>query len=235
MIELLNELKPTLSSLLTALVSIWLGYRIGLLTYFQKKEHEQIIQRYLEQGVDLISSNMDHALTVFRENWSLSLRMLREFRETNSANIPMRKESYNKEFIIYDSKSFSVSPYYKIKSLVGDDVFWESAQMLFAFVGNSYSFYENDLKLCIQAYYNPDVETSSFEEIYESYLEQVKNLNEESNKYYKIIMELQNLALELETKPLSFKDINSFQNKQLSKNIVHRLRTELLNVVSEES
>ena len=190
MIELLNELKPTLSSLLIALVSIWLGYRFGLLTYFQKKEHDQIIHRYLEQGVDLISSNMDHALTVFRENWSLSLRMLREFRETNAANVPMRKESYNKEFTIYDSKTFSVSPYYKIKSLVGDDVFWESAQLLFSFVGNSYSFFENDLKLCIQAYYNPDVETAPFDQIYECYLKQVHNLNEEANKYYKILMEL---------------------------------------------
>jgi hypothetical protein len=235
MIELLNELKPTLSSILTVLISIWLGYRLGLLTYFQKKEHDQIIQRYLEQGVDLISSNIDHALTVFRENWSLSLTMLKEFHETNSANVPMRKESYNKKFIVYDAKSFSVSPYYKIKSLVGDDVFWESAQSLFAFVGNSYSFFENDLKLCIQTYYNPDVETASYDQIYESYLKQVINLNEESYKYYKIIMELQNLAVALETKPLSFKDILSLRNKPLSKLIVKRLRSEILDKVSEES
>lgn len=235
MIDLLNEMQPTFLPLLITLISIWLGYRLGLLTYFQKKEHDQIIQRYLEQGVDLISSNIDHALSVFSENWSLSLRMLKEFRETNSANVPMRKEAYNREFLIYDTKSFSVSPYYKIKSLVGDDIFWESAQSLFAFVGSAYSFFENDLKLTIQAYYNPAVETASSDKIYECYVKKVRNLMEESYKYYKIVMELQNLAVGLETKPLSFKDLVSFKDKPLSKTIVKRLRSELLDKVSEES
>jgi hypothetical protein len=228
MIALLNELKPVLFSLLTVLVSIWLGYRFGLITYFQKKEHDQIIQRYLEQGVDLIASNMDHALTTFRENWSLSLRMLREFRETNATGIPMREGSYTREFTIYDPKIFTVSPYYKIKSIVGDDVFWESAQLLFAFVGNSYSFFENDLKLCLQSYHDPNVKSAPFEQIYECYLKQIHILNDEANKYYKILMELQNIAVEIETRPLSFNEMTAFKNKPVIKIIVKRLRSELI-------
>ena len=235
MIDLLCELKPALPSILTALISIWLGYKFGLITYLKKKEHDQIIHRYLEHGVDNISSDMDLALTVFRENWSLSLRMLREFRETNEAEIPMREESYNKEFKIYDPKIFLVSPYYKIKTLVGDDAFWESAQLLFAFVSNSYSFFENDLKLCIQLYYNPDIDSEPYEKIYKVFYDEIKNLDEEAKKYYKIIMELQNLAVELETKPLSFNDIITFKDKPLSKTIVKRLRLELLDKVSKES
>ncbi len=235
MIEFLYELKPTISSLLTVLVSIWLGYRFGLLTYFQKKEHDQIIQRYLEQGVDLIASNMDHALTIFRENWSLSLRMLREFRETSAAKIPMRRESYNRQFTIYDPKSFTVSPYYKLKSIVGDDVFWESAQLLFAFVGNSYSFFENDLKLCLQSYHDPDIKSAAFEQIYEGYLNQIHLLNEEANKYYKILMELQNIAVEIETRPLSFKEMTSFKNRPVIKTIVKRLRSELIDKENDKS
>ena len=107
--------------------------------------------------------------------------------------------------------------------------------MLFAFVSNSYNFCENDLKFCIQTYYNPDVECASSDQIYECYFKKVNNLNAEFDKYYKIVMELQNLAVELETKPLSFKDINSLKNKPLSKTIVKRLRSELLDKVSEES
>ena len=127
--KFLLEIQPIFFSLLPVLVSIWLGYRLGLLTYFQKREHEQIIKRYLEQGVDLISSNVDHALGIFRENWALSLMLLREFRGSNKANISMRKESLDRKFLMYDEKSFVVSPFYKIKSLVGDDVFWKSTQL----------------------------------------------------------------------------------------------------------
>lgn len=235
MIEFLNEMRPTFVSLLIALLTICLGYRLGLLTYFQKKEHEQIIKRYLEQGVDLISSNIDHALSTFNENWALSLQMLKEFRETNLANVPMRKESFNKEFLQYDLKSFSVSPYYKIKSLVGDDVFWESAQSVFSFVGNAYSFFENDLKLTIQAYYNPDVDTASYDKIFDKFSTKVQDLMEDSFKYYKVVMELQNLAVALETKPLSFKNLVSLKDKPLSKTIVKRLRSELLEKISGES
>ena len=234
-IEFLNEMRPTFVSLLIPLLTIWLGYRLGLLTYFQKKEHEQIIKRYLEQGVDLISSNIDHALVTFSENWALSLRMLKEFRETNLANVPMREESFNKEFLQYDSKSFSVSPYYKIKSLVGEDVFWESAQSVFSFVGNAYSFFENDLKFTIQAFYNPDVETAPYDKIFDTYSKKVHDLMEESYKFYKIVMELQNLAVALETKSLSFKDLVAFKDKPLSKIIVNRLRSELLEKISIES
>jgi len=235
MIEFLNEMRQTFVSLLIPLLTIWLGYRLGLLTYFQKKEHEQIIKRYLEEGVDLISSNIDHALVTFSENWALSLRILREFRETNSANIPMRKESYNKEFLQYDLKSFSISPYYKIKSLMGEDVFWESAQSVFSFVGKTYSFFENDLKFTIQSYYDPKVETASYEKIFEGYSEKVHELVEESFKYYKVVMELQNLAVALETKPLTFKKLLTFKKSPLAKIIVKRLRSELLEKIPEES
>jgi hypothetical protein len=85
-IEFLEEMRPAFVSMLIALLTIWLGYRLGLIAYFRRKEHEQIIQRYLEQGVDLISANIDHALSVFRENWSQSLWLLKEFRESNRAN-----------------------------------------------------------------------------------------------------------------------------------------------------
>ena len=234
-IEILAEKEPIFLSLLPVLISIWLGYRLGLLTYFQKREHEQIIQRYLEQGVDLISSNVDHALGIFKENWALSLRMLREFNGSNSANIPMRKESLAREFIMYDPKSFSISPFYKIKSLVGDDAFWEATQLLFAFVGTTYDFFENDLKYAIQAFYREDVPMASAKKIYEGYMAEVRSLNEKSEKYYKIIMELQNLAIHLETKPLTFKDIVSFKKKPEAKEIIKRLRSELIDKVVKES
>ncbi|MBW2004798.1 MAG: hypothetical protein JRI72_09330 [Deltaproteobacteria bacterium] len=125
-------------------------------------------------------------------------------------------------------KIFLISPFYKIKSLVGEDIFWESTQLLFAFVGTTYDFFENDLKFAIQTFYENDIPTAPAEKIYESYLEEIRNLHEKSNKYYKIIMELQNLAMLLETKPLNFKDISSFKDKREVKEIVKRLQSELI-------
>lgn len=58
---------------------------------------------------------------------------------------------------------------------------------------------------------------------------------EESYKYYKVVMELQNLAVALETKPFSFKSLVTFKDKPLSKTVVNRLRSELLEKITEKS
>ena len=129
-IKILNSTQPILLILLPVLVTALLGYWLGLRTYFKRKEHEQIIHRYLEQGVDLLSANLDHALSIFRENWAYSLRLLKEFRGTASTEL-LRKESYDERFLRYEQKSFSIIPFYKVRSLVGEDIFWVSGQDLF--------------------------------------------------------------------------------------------------------
>jgi len=199
---------------------------LGILTYYQKKEHELIIKRYLENGVDLVSSNVDHALSTFRENWAQSIRLLREFKETNSTKIGMRKESLEENFTLYDKQSFSVSPFFKLKFLVGDDVFWESVQLLFAFVGSAYDSFENDIKIVIQEYQKNGNKHFTYQEIYDELMEEVKKLHDKSDKYYKIIAELQNLAFMLERNPLNFKDLENFSDKPKVIKLVKRLKRE---------
>ena len=206
-IAVLEALKPALLSLLPAFIVIWLGYRLGMLTYFKQKENEKIIQRYLEWGIDLISSNVDHALSIFRENWVHSLLLLKEFRGTTDVGLPLRKESCQEKFLKYEPSSFLITPFYKVKSLVGDDIFWESCQDLFAFVGATYDFFENDLRLAIEAYSEEKIPISSSKQFHDKYAEEVWRLNKESERFYVILKELQNIALHLETKPMVFRDL----------------------------
>lgn len=211
-LDIINSIRPALLSLLPVLVAVWIGYRLGLITYFRRKEHEQIIHRYLDQGVDLLSANIDHTLSVFRENWAHSLRLLKEFKGTASSGLPFRKESYQELFLKYEPKSFSIVPFYKVKSLVGGDIFWQSGQDLFAFVGSSYDFFENDLRLALSAYVDNRLKSASPEQIYQKYSEEIWRLNQEAERFYLILKELQNIALLLETKPISFKDLEKLKH-----------------------
>ena len=126
------EFQPLLIAILPVLILVWLGYKLGLLKYLKEREYEAqrqsdqreyeiIISRYLENGIDKALEATEHALGIFRENWRHSLSLLKEFRETQKSGIPIREGSINKSFIDYDPKSFSLTPVYKIKSIVGDD------------------------------------------------------------------------------------------------------------------
>ena len=76
-------------------------------------------------------------------------------------------------------------------------------EILYAFVGSAYDFFENDLKLTIHLYCNNDLNNPEPEDIYNGLMEEVWKKYKESEKFYLIIKELQNLALILETEPNS--------------------------------
>jgi hypothetical protein len=214
------HLNTTLISLLT----VFLGYLLGLWSYYRKKEHEQIMHRYLEQGVDLISANIDHALNVFNENYMRSLSFLKKFRDAEKVGVQIAEEVNLLKFSIYDPRSFSVTPFYKLKSLVGDDVFWDVTQLLFAFVGTTQSFFENDLKFTIQAFYTKGIRTAPAETICDCYLNKVRELYRESEKFYSIVKELQNIALILESEPLTFKKLEKLKKRTEIMKTVQLLR-----------
>ena len=58
MIQFLSEFKSLFEAILPVLLLVWLSYRIGLKKYFQEKENELIIKRYLENGVDKVATKM---------------------------------------------------------------------------------------------------------------------------------------------------------------------------------
>lgn len=214
--------KFFLSPLLAALLTYW----FSLYTNSSKNEHEQILRRYLEQGVDLLAANLDHAANTFNENYAHALGLLKEFRDTEKAGIPLRKDAREKEFLLYKYESFSIIPFYKIKTLVGDDIFWIKSQEYFAFIDSAYNFFERDLKFAIDAYYSNRVKVKvDANELSTCYMDKVKELMDESFSFSSIIMELQNIALILETdNSLTFKKIEKLKIDPRIMEIIGRLK-----------
>ncbi len=185
--------------IISPILAVFLAYWLGIHTRTKNTQHEQIIRRYLEQCVDLLSVNVDNALNTFNQNFAHALRLLKEFEDAEKAGIPLRTESREIHFALYDPKSFSPIPFYKLKSLIGDDIFWVAVQDLFVFIDTSYHFFSGDLKLAIDTYYSNRERMPSSDKIVEADFEKVRRLMEESYNYYSILKELQNIALILET------------------------------------
>lgn len=243
---LLEKLEPAFLKLIIVLPTVWLGYKFGLMEYFKRREHEQIIKRYLDQGVDLLSANIDNAIGIFRENWTQSLRMIKEFRDTwrfgeMHGNVRFRDSLIEQKFIKYEPKSFSQIPYYKLRSLVGNDIFWEAGQLLFFHIGRSYSFFEDDFKNALRLFkekherkFDSQIGNKEAEKIYKVYMEEFKKLNEKTEKFGSVLRELQNIALILETEYMTYKDLEDFKNRENVKKFINRLKQDLKEEMNQE-
>lgn len=228
MIEYLIEMEPVFLSLLPTLIAIWLGFRLGLVTYFKKMERDQIRNRYLENCVDLLLTNTSHALSIYKRNWRIAVNTLSEFRLNDLRELHLEKKKPEMHFLDIDQNMLSGLPFYKINTLVGDDVFWEAYQLLFAFVDTTYYFFRYNFKTVIEAYFDPDVNTVSPEEIYNMYKDKLKEIENNAKKYYIIQTELMHLVAFLETNTITQKKIESFRKKNECKEMINKLRSDLV-------
>lgn len=119
-----------------------LVYYLGKSAYFRQKEYELVTKRYLEEGIDAISKNVDKSLALFRHNWWQSTVVLKHFRELGK---DMRLELYQNPFIAPDPSLFEIWRDYRLLNIVGDDVFNRAHQSLDAFVRSTYAFFQDDL------------------------------------------------------------------------------------------
>lgn len=207
---------------------------LGLRHYYRQREHEIILERYLKGGVDLISSHIDEVINVFNEGWKRSTTVLKVFRDTQNGRVPMPKDLYSASFRNYDPALFAKPPFYKLRNLVGDNVFWYAYQALISFVDLKVAFFQNDLCLCIGTFIeNPQSRKATCQKIYDFYMGKLKEYMAELDKFEEILKELQNIAAILERKKWTFAELESVRRDEDVRGCVERLK-EKFDVPSEE-
>lgn len=118
------------------------------------------------EGLDSFAADIEHALSVFNNNWRHSLTVLKYYRDMDSA---MRKELLEEGFIDLDMMHFRVRPNYRIGQLAEDKIFWNVQQLLFSFVGTETSFFKDDLGGAIRLAISGGTEKASKDEMIRNY------------------------------------------------------------------
>lgn len=127
-------LSPGAFELYGAILIAFFVYLLGLKAYHKQKSFEQFQARYLSEGLDLWTSQCDYALGVFRRNWALMLRIVKQYREYDTT---ANADDFFEKFTELDYASFRIGPSSRIQSLIDSKVFWEAYQSIFAFVATS--------------------------------------------------------------------------------------------------
>jgi len=205
-------------------LAVLLAYFLGKSAYFRQKEYELITKRYLEEGIDSISKNVDSSLADFRHNWWYCLFVLKSFRDLGK---DMRPELNNECLIEPKPSNYELWKDYRLKNIVGDDIFHIVNQLLDAFVKSSYSYFRDDMCNGIRLTLNGGQELqiiATREEIYEGMMKEVFEIDKKALKFYVLLSELQNISNLIQTKRFNFNNLNKLKDHLDVKSAVSNLK-----------
>jgi len=212
------NMEMIINSVITFLAAL-LVYWLGLKAYYKQKEYENVRSRYLDNGVEIVISQVDYALGVFRHNWMLMLRTLRQYRELESQ---VSINDFLAQFREIEQNKFQLAPIYKIKPILNDDVLWIAYQSVFSFVGTTNDKIKADFAGVLREILEHPEKADK-----EGFLKEAENfskdINEEAQKYYVIISVLHEISEILEKGKYSTESIYNLHKTEECKEFVKTL------------
>ena len=216
----------------TPIIAAVIVYFLGRKAYYSQKEYELVASRYLEEGLDSISKNVDKSLAIFRHNWWQSTVVLKHFRDLGK---DIRPELIEGPYISPDPSLFEIWRDYRLKEIVGDDIFNKAHQSLDAFVRSSYAFFQDDigamLRVAIEGGKELEVKTPRNEMIAE-YISKVKELYQDAKRYYGLLGELQVISTIIQTERFNFRKLKQLKNRSEIQESISRLKDAFADVVN---
>lgn len=206
--------------LLGALITALLTIRV----YFLQREYEQVRKRYLEDGIDTIVRYIETSLHIFQYNWTQAIMILKTFR---GAGKDTPKGVYSDRFMRPDPNAMSSTRHYVLQQLVRDSIFYKASQLLMVFLHDTTNTFENDLCTAVSLYVEGGKELHVPDDrvkIVEPYLQKLKEIDKEAQKYWILLGHLQTLSLIMERSNFTFRSISRFYRKPEVKKVINLLR-----------
>jgi hypothetical protein len=221
--------QELLRALLT-LIAGGLVARLGLSYYFRQKEYEIVKQRYLEQSVDLILSELESISRVFANNWMRALQILKMYRDApDSFDVAELKSG----FIELSATDFHRVAHHRLSSLVQSDIVWTVYQLALSRHSSLNSKATIEVPHAIRMHIAGKLEGASHGEFIKLSFEELRPLNDQSDHFSQLIASLQAISGELERARFGFKDVLKFHKRANIKEAVRILETHYKDDLSE--
>lgn len=218
MCELVFDISEVAKYVIT-IITLYVGYRLGLRAYFMQKDYELVRQRYLVEGVDEVAADMEYGLSVYRNNWARGLEIVRMFRDVGEKiNLKMLEDG----FIVFDQSKFRMRPHHRVECLVGDMVFWKVQQKLAAFVVTVTGHIKEDL--CTEIKLNLSCQPEKRKEIVDKYEKLLLETENENWAFYVPLEKLHDISRHLERTRFTPEEIGQFKNKEFVREAVEVIK-----------
>ncbi len=212
-----------ISALITGfsiLVVAFFSYIYGLRAYFKKREHEQIMKRYLEEGIDRLSERIYHVKEVFLDNYLKAEDILSQMKTFHRIDLSFKFRTI--------PKYVETTPMYKLSCLLDDIVFAQSIQELFVHINSTTDSLDVNWRSLAsraieiqQAHQEPTTLEQLTEELIEPLRRYLKEDYDKFAKFFYIEDGLQQIAAILEKETtITWSDLSHFRNRKDIENII---------------
>jgi hypothetical protein len=208
----MNKIPPeSIVTGLFVLLGVYIASKLALRAYFKQRAHEQIMKRYLDEGIDRVLAGVNQAFRVFIYNNLKAQTLLAKVQKGKSIDTTVRFQSVERHIL-------ELTPYSKINHLVGDYVFWEVSQLLLGLVEGQ--------NVVLNEHFEVMSVVSTFEKMAPGEINQLlDNYYKKFVKFYSLAQELQCVASILEKQTtLSWDKFNQLKNHSEVKTSVKRLK-----------
>ena len=226
-LEFLINLQPLLLRVLPVLLTVWLGYRLGLLTYFDKRDHEIIKNRYLDNCVDLLTANFDKALHILRVNISTIQQAFHEYELALKCQFSVPKQLVRPDFKNLDTQLYTIAPFFKLQTLIGDPIIHKAYELLLSDVWTTKVTFEYIWAVIEKNY---ELMPERLDQSHANNYCIVESQEKKLNSYARVLWSLQRIASLIETKPMKFKDLDDFKKNKEIKQIINATKEDLANI-----
>lgn len=193
-------------ALLVAALAAW----FTVLTYFRQREHEVILSRYLEGGLDLLAAEMERVSETFSHNWARCLLIVKSFRDLNDQ---YDVAELSKGFLELQSSKHNIVAHHRLYTLTGTYDYWYFYQKAMAFYTSANSILVKEIPEVLRVKLTSDRINTPYSELAAEAFIVAKQQDEGSHKYVQFVAELQILSAALESERYRFKDFGKFRSK----------------------
>lgn len=213
-------------ALFAAALAAW----FAVLTYFRQREHELILSRYLEGGLDLLAAEVERVSETFSHNWARCLAILRSYRDLEDQ---FDIEELSKGFLELKSSKHNIVAHHRLYTLTGAREYWDFYQKAMAYYTTANSVLVKEIPEVIRVKLTSDRIDTPHAEIVNHGFEVAKEQDDGSHKYVQLVAELQILSAALESERYRFKNLNKFRNKTEVQESLQRIKSLLASLGDE--
>jgi hypothetical protein len=202
------------------LVAVVMASLIALFVYFRQKEYELTKQRYLEEGVDVLSSQLEQALGVVSHNWARCLNICKSFRDTRT---DFDVEELNRGFLELDNSQFKQTAHHRVASLLNSQVVWHAFQLAMAHTTSTNSEITKEFPEVIRIRMKTDRIATDHKTLAEKLAADLEELHIKGARFGPLLHELHTLGRLLEAERLSLKRVGKFSKRMEVVEMIARL------------
>jgi hypothetical protein len=197
------------------LLAAYIAYKSGLKAYFTKREHEQIIKRYLDEGIDRVLVGVHHVSNIFNDNNLTAWTILHQVQENREADLSVEFKRFKRQHLELTSIS-------KITNLVGDKIFAQLIGKLFGFIDGHTVYLKTKFLPTLVKIKSRQI--SGGDELKEMQ-SKLDVFRQQFNRYLLLVDELQQITSSLERQTtLNWSNIDQFKNRPEIRASVKRLK-----------